>query len=206
MSELSDKCGTSLEENNDTPAPRNKKNPLVKYAVAALSVALAIILILILIANTGYRKAVNDMERFLNGNFKKIETLAPDEYWQDLADYYSHDVDKMLKNIKRHCEKAYADNSEGFGKDFKYNIKIEDTTKVSSKKLKTIAKSLNEEYSIKETELKKAYELKIEISVKQDGKTDTTTKKVTVLKLGGSWYVADCYEDDGDVFVDFFDF
>ncbi len=221
MSKFCEKCGALIEDDKTfcpscgaqaaTPAApasnsigdiiKNLPDNVRKLALAAVAIILAVILISTIFGGSGYNKAVNNYEAVMNGKAKKLEKLAPKEYWEYMADEADEDVDDYIDDKIDDFEDNYDDTldylEEEYGNHVKIKLKVEDKKKLTDKKIENLAEYLDDKYDIKEKSVKKGYELEIEATIKGSDDEDDDEMELYAIKIGGSWYLMNC-NFDGD--------
>jgi len=167
------------------PAPKKKLN-LKTLIIAAAAGVVALIVLIVLLAGGGYKKAVKNLEKLYNGNGKVIEKMAPKDYW----DEYDIDVDEMIEEYEDSYDEMVEYLEEKYGKNVKFKIKITDKEKMDSDDVKDLAKVLADKYDfIKKKDVKKAYELELEMTIKGKDDEDSNDEDVIAVKIKGNWYL-----------------
>ena len=169
-----------------------KENPKnLAILGGAVAVLIAVIILLANLLTPGWQRAVeNYVDVSFKGKANKIEKLAPKEYWEYLED---EDEDFDLKDAIEEYEDEYEDMMDDledeYGKNIKVKCKIEDKDKLSGKEISKIAEALKEKYDIKKKSVKKGYEVDVELTIKGSDDKDDDDATLTVVKIGGKWYV-----------------
>lgn len=147
----------------------------------------------------GYETAIENLEKMANGNAEMILKICPEEYWEERAAEWESDVQDLIDEDIADLKEDYEDDLENFEEEYGNNInfsyKIIDEKEISDSKTENIAKVLNERYGIKENSVSKAYELKIQLTIKGDKSAESAETNIAVVEIDGSWYPM-FYEDD----------
>ena len=182
----------------ETAAAAPDKKSLMTLIIAGAALVVAVILLIVAFSSTP-KKALNNLEKVMNGNARKISSLAPSAYWT----YLKEEEDVTKADVKDEFKDSYEDQKEyleeAYGKNAKYSLKIADKDKLSKKKLEALAESIEDNYDIDEKKVKAAYELEVEMTIKgseDDYETETT---MYAVKIGGKWYIVG---PDGTFFPD----
>ena len=186
-------CGSAMASENavnntDVVSTLKSKAPIL---VAAVAVLLVVIILIVALSGGGYKSAVKNMiDVQFKGKANKIEKLAPEEYWQYLEDEADFDMDDHIEDYEESWEDRQDYYEDEFGKNFKVKYKITDKDELSDKKLDELADSLNENYEIKRKDVKKAYKLDVELTIKgSEDEDDGELEDLLVVKIGGDWYI-----------------
>ena len=99
-------------------------------------------------------------------------------------------MDEMIEEYEEEWEDRQDYYEDEFGKNFKVKYKIVDKDELSEKKLEDLADALNENFDIKRKDVKKAYKLDIEMTIKgSEDEDDGELEDVLVVKIGSGWYI-----------------
>lgn len=193
------KCGASMEDNakfcTSCGEPQEITNDPVeslKGGVVVLKdgimknrkkigkiagIAVAAVLVLIILSKLftpGYEKAV---KKFFNAlvdqNIDKMMDRMPDFMTEDMDDDEIKEAQKLLKN-------------ELSG--VKISFKIKDSEKLDKDEIESLEKSIEFLYD-EEVNIKKAYHVSVELTMKIDGDKESETLSVISIKIGSKWYV-----------------
>lgn len=191
-------CGSVLAsenvETNENPAGNDivaKLKPYFPIIGAAVAVLLVVIIIIcVACSGGGYKKAIkNAIDVSYKGKANKIEKLAPKEYWDYLEDERDFDMEDYVENYEENWEDRVDDLEDEYGKNYKVKFKVTDKDEISDKKLNTLKDNLNEKYDIKRKDVKKAYKLDIEYTIKgREDERDWEAEDAYVVKIGSKWY------------------
>lgn len=103
-----------------------------------------------------------------------------DSGWRDVTD----DLDLFIEDMKDVCEEDY------FGDDLKVSVRIDEKKEVSGRDMRKIRKHFDE----LDIDVKKAYKLKVELTVKGDDEKEETRVNIYSVKIGIRKWVL--YADD----------
>ncbi len=222
MNEFCQNCGNPLEEGATfcsncganieaaAPADENIINKLLKepkkliIGLVAILVVVALIVGITSIASNAYTKAIdNYIAVTFEGKSKAIKNLAPKAYWEYLEDEEDETLDDMIEDYEDNWDDTIDVLEDQFGDKIKVTYEIEDKDDLSKKKIEKINEALEDSYDFKENSVKKGYKLDVEMKIKGSEDDDKTDSELTVVKIGGSWYLIRFYEIDDEVRVSF---
>lgn len=192
----------SMSHTSEAVAEAAPDNSALKKGVALLGAAAVILILLIALLSSlfgsGYKtplkkavKGINKadsqliMEAILTDDQideLKDEAKEEDEDFGDMIDQF----DDIIEDMSEVLEDEY------FGKHMKVSYKITDKEKASKKELRTLKKH----YKDADQEVKKAYKLKVELTVKGKDEEETSKFNVFSVKLDDGWVL---YMDDDDI-------
>ena len=160
------------------------------WAIAAGAIVAAILVIwglIALLGGGGYKQPIDDMIDMQMGKASKaqIKRMFPKEMIEE-ADL---DMDDYWDEYKDSKEDMLEELEDQFGKNVKISYKITDKEKWDKDDLEEAAELLNEAYDIKESKVKAAYELEIEMKIKGRDDSDETETTLNVIKIGSKWYI-----------------
>lgn len=167
----------------------------VKYLVPALAaVAVVLVVLIVLLAGKPYTGALNTMMDVVGkGKVEKIEKMAPAEYWDYFEDMYDTDVEDMIDEMSDAWEEAIEDMEDEYGDNIKVKYKVVKEKKLSDRKLSKLADALDDQYDIDGDTVKAAYDLEVEMTIKGSEDDDTNETDLSVVKIGGKWYLISYY-------------
>lgn len=168
---------------------------LILICAAAMCLVLFIV-VLGNVAGNGYKRPVRNVVRGLNRERAElvINSFYPRDYIEELRDNaedgdmewsdVSDDMDSLISDVKEVCEDNY------FGDDLRVSAKIVKKKPATSKDLRTLKK----EFEKYDAVVKKAYRLKVRLTVKGDDEKEQVHFYIYSVKLkGGRWVL---YADD----------
>ncbi len=185
-------------------AKQAKANP-VKFIVPAVAVVAVVVLLIVLLGGSGYTKAIDNMIDFtFKGKVAKFESLAPAAFWEYIEEEYDADLDDIKDDLEDMMEDALDDLEDEYGNHVKIKYEVKKEKELSEKKLKKLAEALDDTYDIDSKSVKAAYDLKVEMSIEGDDDDDEQDMEMTVVKIGGNWYIVSYYEYDDEYSVRFY--
>ena len=157
--------------------------------IAAIGVVAAVVVILLfssLLGRSAKSTASKAVSYALDGNFYKISKLYHKEVikekdWDD--DGFKDDCKEAKEEYKEYIEEL--EDEEG---KVKFSHSIKDQDDITGDELDDIQDYYEDEFDLK---VKKAKTIEIELCVKIDGEENETDMEITVVKIGGKWYLAD---------------
>ena len=172
---------------------------LKRGLVLVCAMALCLVLFIVIIGNVagnGYKRPVRNTVKGLNrdraelvinsfyprGYIEELRDDAEDgdSEWSDVTD----DMDSLIADVKEVCEDTY------FGNDLKVSAKIVKKKPATPKDLRKLKK----EFEKYDAVVKKAYRLKVKLTVKGDDEKEQLHFYIYSVKLkGGRWVL---YADD----------
>lgn len=195
------------------PAPASTSfqlsNLLDKKNLPILLGAVAVLIVFIIILSTifgggGWKSALdNYIDVVIHGKVNKLEKLAPKEYWSYYEDEYDEDFDDIKDEFEDNVDDMLEELEDEYGKNIKVSYKVEDKKTLSDRKLEKIAEGLNEKYDIKESSVKKAIEVELEMTIKGSEDDDDNDGEFTFVKIGSKWYMISYYENGDEYVVNF---
>lgn len=229
MSKFCEECGSPLEENASfcencgTAVPQEVAAPAgnvftkfvdrlksdKKFAIIVGGIAVALVLVIVLICvfaggGSSYSKALDNYFAVMGkGETKKIEALAPPEYWEYLEDEEDQDMDDVIDSFEDYWDE-YSDYMEDeYGKNIKISYEILDEKELSEKKLEGIGEALEDTYDIDAKDVTAGYDLELEVTIKGSEDDDSEETEMSVVKINGDWYVISWYKSGSDYYAHF---
>ena len=182
---------------NFVNAAMKDKKLLIVPAAAILGV-IAVIVVLSLVFSHPYKGAIKDAIAidFGTATEKQYKASKPKAYWNYLEDERDMEFDDAWENYEDNNENLVEYLEEEYGDDYKVTFKIKDADKLSDKKLKEVKDYAKDYWDVSKKDVKKAYKVKLEISIKGDEDKDSDTIKCVVAKIDGKWYVVESEQPD----------
>ena len=181
------------------PAQNMSEKMLRRGLILVCALALGLVLFIVVVGNVagnGYKRPVRNVVRGLNRERAElvINSFYPRDYVEELRDNaedgemewrdVTDDMDSLISDVKEVCEDSY------FGDDLKVSAKIVKKKKATAKDLRTLKK----EFENYDAVVKKAYRLKVLLTVKGDDEKEQVHFYIYSVKLkGGRWVL---YADD----------
>ncbi|MBR5164258.1 MAG: hypothetical protein IKW87_01720 [Ruminococcus sp.] len=181
------------------PAPVMSATLLRRGLILVCALAMCLVLFIVVVGNiagNGYKRPLKNAVRGLNkeraelvinsfyprGYVEELRDDAEDgdSEWSDVTD----DMDSLIANVKEVCEDEY------FGDDLKVSAKIVKKKPATAKDIRTLKK----EFEKYDAVVKKAYRLKVKLTVKGDDEKEQVHFYIYSVKVkGGRWVL---YADD----------
>ena len=191
----------AVAEAKALPVPANTiSDKMLKRGLAIFgALALGLVLFITVLGNlagNGYKRPVKNVVKGLNRDRAELiissfyprdyieelrdEADDSDEEWEDVTD----DLDSLISDVKEVCEDNY------FGDDLTVSAKIVKKKPATAKDLRMLKK----EFENYDAVVKKAYRIKVRLTVKGDDEKEQVHFYVYSVKLkGGKWLL---YPDD----------
>lgn len=172
---------------NPTPAPTAPSNnsKTTGMIVAGIAVLLAIVILFTLfgaIFGSNYKTPIKNMFAGMEkGNWKKFSTCMTKDQIKSLEEFT--DGDDLMDELKENLEDKY-------GKNVKITVKFKDKDKLDKDDIKKLEKTYKSTYD-KSVDIKQAYDVEVEATIKGKDDKDTDTANIKVGKIGSKWYIVD---------------
>lgn len=163
------------------------KKLIILGAAAVAAIALIVVLCVVLFANP-YKSAIQNYYAAEYGNFQKMESLAPAEYWEYVEDQSGYDIDDMIEM----AEDSYKDSDyeDKYGEKVSVTVDVIKEISLPKGQVEKIAEYLDDKYDIdakKVTAVKKVY---YDLTIKSDVYASYAKETYTyVIQISGKWYV-----------------
>ncbi|MBE6960634.1 MAG: zinc ribbon domain-containing protein [Ruminococcaceae bacterium] len=218
------KCGTKNPTENpefqvipkQTPAVSKKANrkalPFLLGGAAVVIVAVAVLVITLMggipeSAPSPAPTLIDNCLALMNGNLDVLEQMAPDEYWEFLAQYpFMKTKDEYLAMRKEDYTKYFNDRDKQYS-SFKVTGEIISEADMNEKTLQETAKTLFSYYGISEISVTSGKELTVQWAVTtSDESWKTPPEVLSAVEIDGVWYLV-YHTDDGNYLeLDFYKF
>jgi uncharacterized membrane protein YvbJ len=150
-------------------------------AVAAVAVIALLISCFFIFGGRSYKDVVKDYFKATEkADAKLMMELLPD----DLIKYVMKEEDMTKKEMTEELQDSL-DMIHRYYDEVKISYEITDTEDFDKDELKEI-KEMYEEIDVK---VKDAMIVEVEVTMELDGNERTTTQELTLIKVGGSWYL-----------------
>lgn len=164
--------------------------------IVSLSIILGVALILVVgivgtVLNlTGYKSALNNFVDVMNGDASKLEKVMPNEYWEYMDEEYNKELDDYVEEFEDEYDDYVKELRGEFGKNIKFSYEIEEAEKMDKDDVEDLAEGLADEFSyIDEDDVKEAYEVEMEMTIKGSKDDDSIEMDVLCVKIGSGWYL-----------------
>ncbi len=192
---------TAPAKNAALPVPANtlSDDMLKRGLVLVCALALGLVLFITVMGNvvgSGYKQPVKNVVKGINKERAELvlKSFYPRDYMEELRDRaedsdndwddVTDDMDSLISDVKEVCEDSY------FGDDLAVSAKIVKKKKATAKDLRMLKKEFEDYDAV----VKKAYKLKVRLTVKGDDEKEQVHFYIYSVKLkGGKWVL---YPDD----------
>lgn len=181
---------TAFGKNYIEEAKKDNKKLLIP--IAAVAVVLVVIITAALLFSNPFGNALDSFFEVASGEakLKDVQALAPAEVWN----YIEDEEDLTAKDLYEYYdaemrEEAAEELEEEYGNNIKISYKITKKKELSDKKLGEYRDELNDNYGIKKKDVKKAYKLTLDVTVKGSEDKETEEMDLLLIKVGNKWYV-----------------
>ena len=171
-----------------------------------IGVALLVVLGIggLILGNTGYKTALDNYVAVMNGNAKKVEKLMPKEYWEYLEEEDGQELDDIIDDFEDDYKDLVDEWEDEYGKNPKVSYEIEEAEKMDKDDVEDMAEALEEKYSfIDDKDVKQAYEVEIELTIKGRKDDDSDDMDVLCVKIGSGWYLISKYGSGDSAYYSF---
>ena len=175
------------------PAPKKMLNKKPFFITGGILLGIIILSVAVYFLFFGHYYALHKYESVMNGNFKQIKTLAPEEYWEKVAKSSKLSVNEYLKKRIEYLEKDEDPHAkymrEFYGDDYSVSVKIVDSEEISQKVLSEIKKSLKERYDIDPNRIKSGQKLFLKTVISGTKNTNTIPSAIAAIQIDAQWYL-----------------
>ncbi|MDE5861492.1 MAG: hypothetical protein K2H28_04795 [Ruminococcus sp.] len=190
--------GTVCNCQSIVPKQKNKFIVPVIAGVAVVAVAIGVSNV----AGAGYKKPVRDLVKAINkcDTKKLLSVVIPESQLKEIKKEAKDSIidwDALLDKMDEALEKEMKELEDDYGKNVKYSAKIVNKKKVKGDDLEDIQEEYDDTY---DAEVKKAYKLKVEMSIQ--GKKDKDSEKISVYVVkvkGDGWKIYD-FDSNAGIF------
>ena len=197
-------CGADLEVTTPEPVPQEQPSETPasaprKIPKKPLLIGGGILLAVVILAVTvyfqffGHHYAVLKYESVMNGNYMLHESLAPKEYWEQMAAKSGLSVKEFLNQQKESMEKSrkeYLKSMEAdYGKNPTRSLQVVDSEELNEERLTDLKNALQATYGISPSRVKSARTLILKITLKGADKSLTTAGTVKAVQIDSQWYL-----------------
>lgn len=154
--------------------------------IGAVAVA-AVVVVILLVSIFGGRGYKTTVDKYFNSTLKAdakgLMSVFPDKVLDELLDNYDsrkEAIEQYNKTLAYVIEREYGDSK------IKYSITYIDTEDISGDELRGLKNDYVEDYDLK---IKAAMEVDIKATITVDGKEESQTMTIPLIKVGSSWYI-----------------
>lgn len=182
-------CGAVVDQKSNVTFSEQKKHMVIKIGSIA-AVLIVIVLIFTALFSGGYKSALdNFFEGIEDGDVSALMDAMPEceiEYLENSLKEYD-----IYDSVKDYFEATFSVLLKGmeseFGDDISISYDIINKEELSDKQLKSIQNDLRSSFNAKDTEVTKGYNVKMNVKIKGDNKTEKETISLKVAKVDGDW-------------------
>ncbi|MBE6959520.1 MAG: zinc ribbon domain-containing protein [Ruminococcaceae bacterium] len=169
------------------PFSKKKLFIIIGIAIGVIAVAVAVLLLFF-----NPHVAVSKYEAVLNGEFDKVESLAPQECWNTAAKQSKMDTDKYIDTLtetleKNHLKKLAQESI--LGKFVSIKLQVLNTEELNDTDMTGVKEALEETYGIDQSRIKSAYKLFLKVVSKGTKESSSVASMVTAIKIDSEWYL-----------------
>ena len=193
-------CGKEVPDGTVCNCRNKKKNKFIATGVAVVAIV-AVAVGVSNIAGAGYKKPVRDYIKAMNkcDTKKLLSVTMPESKLKEIKKNVKDSVidwDSLLDKMDGVLEEGMEELEDEYGKNVRYSIKITDKEKVKGDDLD----ELQEEYEdIYDAEIKKAYLLEAEVTIKGKKDEESNDTSFYVVKVKGDDWKMYSFESGMDI-------
>lgn len=198
-------CGAPLTADAPTPAqaPADQNGQNVTVAgnklpvnrnqlIGIVAVAAVVLVVIIIIASLlGGGGSQGVAEKYVNamykGDGKTVVNLMPKEFIEEMCDKRDIDKGEMIEDMNDTLELMIDALDDEYDK-WSVSAKATKAKDLSDKKIEELEDRYENSLDV-DMDIQAAQEVTLEITVKADGDKETEKVKLTVIKVGGKWYM-----------------
>lgn len=171
------------------------KNKMIVLGGAGGLVALIVVIVLLasLLGGGGYKKPIKTYFAWMNGKSiteSKVKSMYPEEIL-DLMDDAGMDLDDLVEVLEDSSKENLDSLEDAYGDDVKISYKIKEADKMDKDDLSEYKDDLKDMYDIPKKDVKAAYEVEVEVTIKGDEDKDSNDMDLVVVKIGSKWCLMD---------------
>lgn len=157
--------------------------------MAAIAVV-AIIVLVSLLGGRGYKKTVNKfMDAFLEADAETMLELIPKKSLDAIMDEFGYDADELddlIDDVEDMLELQMGFMGLFAEDDLDISYRIEDATSLPKDNVESRFGDYKDDFGVK---VSAAKEVEVELTIKMGKDKETEPLDMTVVKVGGSWYI-----------------
>ena len=205
-------CGATFQEEAayapqeapvEAPVPAKKtlsKKMIGIIAGAAVAVvAVVLILVFALGGKSQFAGLAGNLQQMVNGDFKNIEKMCPEAYWEYCEDEYKDfDREDLVKNSEKEFKDQKKEYKKEYGDDWKATVEVFDEKKMDKDMIADAAEYLSDTYDFDEKSITDGYTVWFRMDIKGSDGRDHNISEMNVLKIDGKWYLCNVYEIESE--------
>jgi len=157
-----------------------------------ICVLLALVMMLSLTAcgaNGSYKAVVKTMVKSMEDcDAEKMLKLFPEEVMEILYENYDDDIDELIEELEDSMKDTMDYYEDEYGRNIKLSFEIDDADELDEDELDDLMDNYYD-YMDVDIEIKKAYELEVELIIEGKKDEDSEDATMTVIKVGNKWYI-----------------
>lgn len=175
-------------------APTKKKLSKKTRIFLVCGIVLAVIAVIVAVNLLFFNPhiAVNKYEDVINGGFDKLESLAPQEYWDYMVKNSSTTADQYIAALAKAREESYLEQMSQdtiIGRPLGTKVQVLNTEKVTATEMAGIRNALEEEYGIDVDRVHTAYKLYLKVTQKGTKESASYVGMATAIRINSEWYL-----------------
>lgn len=187
----------SVNVSEEVITSKNQKKGFAIIGVALVIIIVAVIMMFSSITG-GYKKPVNQLINGLNScDFEKVfSATIPDDKLKEVKDQlkeYDMDWDELIEEMNDSFEEYIEELEEDYGKNVKFSVKFVDKEKVDDDEFEELEDAFEDDFDV---EIKKAYKVKVKVTIKGKDDKDSSTSWLYVAKVKGDDWKVSTYDDE----------
>ena len=183
--------GETAEESTETPD--KKLFPKKKlFIIGGIAVGVICVIVAVLLLYFNPHVAASKYEAVLNGEVDKLKSLAPQEYWDTVAEQCQTDSDGYIEDLSEILEENYSQQLSQeslLGKYVSTKLQVLNTEKLNRTDMAGVKNALEETYGIDQDRVKSAYKLFLKVISKGTKESSSMASMVTAIKIDSEWYL-----------------
>lgn len=180
--------------------PKNRKK-LWLILLAAAAVLTAVVLWLAL--DKGYERALKNYVATMNGDLDRVKQLAPQEYWEYLAEKNKITVADAIKQKKEAAQTNCKSYAEMYGKNAQFTAKCIYAEPLDTEMLHKIKENLEEKFGIHPSEVKECVAMDVYVRWEGNIRDYSYMNGYWAVRIGSRWYLGYYYESKNEIIFSF---
>ena len=153
--------------------------------LGAVAAVVALIIVLVLVLGGGYESAIDNYIDAQLGDYDAYVDCYPEDVFEKLE---KHNLTQSEKSFDKMAEMVDEN-------DVDYDYDVEDEEKLDEDDLDDIKSYLKKNLGISKDDVTEAVQVKIKLTASANGKENSRTQKLVVVKIDGDWYVYDVLKE-----------
>ncbi len=153
--------------------------------IGAVAAVVALIIVLVLVLGGGYESAIDNYIDAQLGDYDSYVDCFPEDVFEMMEKY---DVVEDEDDFEEMAEMVDEN-------DVDYDYEVLKETELDEDELDDIKSYLKKNLDISKDDVTEAIEAKIKLTASADGKENSRTQKLVIVKIDGDWYVYDVLKE-----------